>query len=220
MKRLDSSDAASRRAWWYSWFVVQAIACLAFIYLFARFASEVTEHETGVFDAGVRRWVLEHRSAIALAIFGVITRLGAWYSLIGAALVVAALLVRRGAHVRPLVVAAVPFVLSLIVYSLKMFFQIGRPGVASALTFSFPSGHTSGSTAVAIVIGYVINRERVAPRLGWAVAVSVPILVGVSRVVLDMHWASDVLGGWMVGGAYAAAVCSLYELAYRRAVAS
>jgi undecaprenyl-diphosphatase len=70
---------------------------------------------------------------------------------------------------------------------------------------------------VAVVIGYVLARERGARRVGWTIALAIPLAVGVSRLYLDMHWASDVIGGWLIGGLYAVAVCALYELALRRA---
>lgn len=205
--------------WWKSRLVFLAGACVAFIYLFVRFASEVAERETGTFDTVVRDWVFAHRPPFLVAVFRVVTWLGSWVVLVPIAAVVGFVLVRRGARKRPLVIAMAPFALSLIVWALKAWYRIGRPpaGLTAALTFSFPSGHTSGSTAVAIVIGFVLARERVAPRLGWAIALVVPIVVGVSRIYLDVHWASDVVGGWMVGAAYAAAVCALYERAHRRA---
>ena len=79
-----------------------------------------------------------------------------------------------------------------------------------------PTG-TSEATAMALVIGYVLARERRAQRLGWTIALTVPLAVGTSRLFLDMHWASDVLGGWLLGATYAVAVCALYEQALRRA---
>jgi undecaprenyl-diphosphatase len=131
-----------------------------------------------------------------------------------AAAIVAAILLRRGAHKRPLIIAAAPFALSFVVYLLKGWYRVERPpaGLTSALTFSFPSGHTSGSTAVFAFIGFVLAREEVVPRpFGWLIACAIPLAVGLSRLFLDVHWASDVIGGWMIGAAYAAVVCVLYE---------
>lgn len=210
-------------AWWQDSLVPLPALSIAFIYAFARLASEVTARETTTFDRVVRTWTITHSSSWLDLFFGVVTRFGSWYSLVIAAAILIALLVRHGAKQRPLIIAATPFCLSLIVFLLKGWYRIDRPptGLASALTFSFPSGHTSGSTAAVIVFGYVLSHERVVSvRTSVLIAVVAPVLVGMSRIYLDMHWASDVIGGWMIGAAYGAAVCALYERAHRRSLAA
>jgi undecaprenyl-diphosphatase len=205
--------------WWRSRFVFIAVACVGLIYVFVHLASEVVERETGTFDHSVRDWVFAHRPPLLVKIFELVTLLGDPVTLAIGAAIVAVIVARGGARLRPLLVAALPFFLSASSRALRGWYQIPRPqaSLASALSFGFPSGHTFGSTAVSVVIGYVLARERGARRLGWAIALTVPIAVGISRLYLDMHWASDVIGGWLVGGAYAAAVCAIYEEAFRRA---
>jgi undecaprenyl-diphosphatase len=181
-------------------------------------ASEVVQRETGTFDRAVREWVFGHRAPWLVSAFRVVTLLGDPVALIIAAGLVAATLVRAGARVRPLLVAALPFCVSATATALRDWYRI--PGPPTRLTtpieFGFPSGHTLGSTALALVVGYVLSRERGARHLGWAIALVVPLAVGISRLYLDMHWASDVIGGWLIGGAYAGAVCALYQLALHR----
>ena len=77
---------------------------------------------------------------------------------------------------------------------------------------SFPSGHTTGVTAEAFAIGYILAREDLlTPAIATALA-AWPLLVGVTRVYRDRHWTSDVLGGYSAGTAVAAAMAMLYEL--------
>lgn len=67
---------------------------------------------------------------------------------------------------------------------------------------SFPSGHAAFSAAFLVAIAYLtvpkikhwINRE-----LFIVAAVILGVAVGCSRLVLSVHWASDVAAGWALG---------------------
>lgn len=54
-----------------------------------------------------------------------------------------------------------------------------------------------------------------ARRTALALAIGGPLLVGVSRIYLNVHWATDVLGGWSAGLLIAVLSAALYER-YRR----
>lgn len=85
-----------------------------------------------------------------------------------------------------------------------------RPRPASALVTassrlvssgSFPSGHALAAMAAALAILAVLwpmiaARWRAAAAIGAAVVI---VLVGVSRVVLTVHYVSDVVAGWALG---------------------
>ena len=105
---------------------------------------------------------------------------------------------------------------------LKALFGIERPGLdyraVEAVNASFPSGHAMLSAVVFLTLGALgarfAQRKRLkALALGAAVLLS--LLVGLSRVYLGVHWASDVLAGWSVGAAWAMA-CWLAAFAWTR----
>ena len=60
---------------------------------------------------------------------------------------------------------------------------------------SFPSGHTANAFALATVVAMQYRDEPWVPVLAYTIAAS----VGLSRMALDRHWASDVLVGAVVG---------------------
>jgi membrane-associated phospholipid phosphatase len=202
------------RKWWRHRLMVFGVSCLILCVLFLQLASGVSNRQTQSIDGGVRQWMLDHQSPAGVAFFQVVTGLGEFPFLAACAVVVAGMLVRRGVRLRAVMVAGIPFLPRLIVHAIKDSYHVTRPpgALEIAVSTSFPSGHTSAGTAVALVLGYALTREGIVPHYGLAVAAMVAIIVGLSRLYLDMHWASDVIGGWMVGTAFAGAVCALYEL--------
>ncbi len=77
------------------------------------------------------------------------------------------------------------------------------PHLIEVSTQSFPSGHAMNSAVVyltvALVLGHAAARQGVrAYLLGLAIALIA--CIGISRVYLGVHYPSDVLGGWLVGG--------------------
>lgn len=77
----------------------------------------------------------------------------------------------------------------------------------AAQGYSFPSGHSLNS---AIVYGTMpVYRKK---KWLYAIAFLMPLLVGVSRVALGVHYATDVLAGWALG---AGVVCLISFLQRR-----
>lgn len=60
--------------------------------------------------------------------------------------------------------------------------------------YSFPSGHSTHSVAVYGCIG-LCRKEKVFKALG----VVIPLLVGISRMAVGVHYPTDVLVGWLMG---------------------
>jgi membrane-associated phospholipid phosphatase len=62
---------------------------------------------------------------------------------------------------------------------------------------SYPSGHTANATASLLLIARLSTRDN--PRARLIAAAALSFGVGIANIVLGYHWASDVLGGWLLG---------------------
>lgn len=126
-------------------------------------------------------------------------------------LLAAALLYRQRVDLAVYLVAA-RFVALGVQTAVKVLVARPRPTlpdpVAHASGFSFPSGHTTGTAALCAAM-LVIVLPRLRRRAPWAVAAGYALAcvataaVAASRVLLGVHYPSDVLGGALLGVACA-----------------
>ena len=106
----------------------------------------------------------------------------------------------------------------------KALFDRERPPVvlhATTVTLAaFPSGHATDAAAfflaASLTLAITIARHRSTRALLVATGLFLAALVGLSRLVLGVHWLSDVVAGWALGSAVAiAVVVTLWYLSTR-----
>lgn len=89
----------------------------------------------------------------------------------------------------------------------------------TAQSASFPSAHAAGAMAVYGFLAYAIARDLPSPRARFQAAYWTSILIaliGLSRVVLSVHYASDVAAGFLVGGFWLLVGFAIAEFARER----
>jgi len=187
---------------------------------FAKVGADVFTHKSTGLDATVQAWMLSHQDPLVDSVFLCITMIGGITGMRVLAIVGAVYLWFRGHRRVAAGVLVVPVVSVLLFNIVKDIYERPRPaGLAGHVdhSFSFPSGHATTSAAVCCTLAYVLWREGFVGRwFALAFAVLVPLLVGVSRLYLNVHWATDVLGGWSVGLFIAALSAALYNHHRRR----
>ncbi len=93
----------------------------------------------------------------------------------------------------------------LLMVLLKQFFARPRPLVPllqSAYGLSFPSGHAMMSSAFYGLLIWLVFKSAITPWLKWLLIMLLAMLIisiGLSRVYLRVHYASDVLAGYSLG---------------------
>ncbi len=187
----------------------------ALILVFGLFADEVFEGDTAGFDRAVfallrgsdpahpasPRWLVEFARDI--------TALGstAFLGFVAAVTVGYLLLIRQRALALLMAVAVGIGMLGNTL--LKLGFDRPRPDIPHDVvvyTSSFPSGHATLSAITYLTLAALLARVHSDRRMKAyfiVLAILLTIVVGVSRVFLGVHYASDVLAGWCVGSAWA-----------------
>jgi len=218
------SQAAPARTWRQElitfWTLIVLVSAVA-IGVFADVGEDVAEKSTTAFDNNVRSWFVAHQNPVGYKIAYVLTWIGSPVVMVLIALVVGWWFYRRHGRSKAGVVVAAPAMAGLLSGVVKLVYGRARPAGGALLnerTFSFPSGHATTSAAVVVTLCYVLARERV---ISWPTAIVVgalvPLVVGLTRLYLDVHWTTDVIGGWTVGLFVAAMSAALYEYLVRSA---
>ncbi len=172
----------------------------ALLFTFLLIAVDRAPHVVLFFDQSVAHFLSPFQTFPLVSFFLGVTELG---SALGIAFVSGVLLycIRKQRHN----IHEFLWLLSLTVLSVdgvKLFVERARPEsliwLPPLTSYSFPSGHTAGVVALYGFIALLLYRQAKTPRtrvVGILFCVLVIFLVSLSRLILNVHFASDVLGG-------------------------
>ncbi|WP_409304560.1 phosphatase PAP2 family protein [Peribacillus sp. SCS-155] len=88
---------------------------------------------------------------------------------------------------------------------LKEFVARERPNINPAVDaegFSFPSGHAMVGIIFYVLLAFFISKyvkSITVKRSIWSLAIFLVLLIGISRIVVQAHYPSDVVGGYAIG---------------------
>lgn len=161
-------------------------------------------------DRAVLGEVIEERSPGLTSLATAVTTIGNTASMGLLAALVGLWLIRRRRPVDALFVVGTMAGASVLFTGIKRLLDRPRPPLVDRLVSvsneSLPSGHATMSV---VVLGSLVvlawRGRRVGARVAMVAAVVLWVgAVGLTRVYLGVHWFSDVLAGWLVGGAWLA----------------
>lgn len=172
------------------------------------------------FDAAATQWFQHHRTATLENFFLVLSYVGFPGIMIMDVIVGAVLAVRRQWRSFALWTIAVGGA-SLVALAIKLIVHRPRPPFAAdfinAPTQSFPSGHAvSAMAGLSMLVYMMYHRGDRAAQWGLQIGAGLLIVaIGFSRIYLGVHYPSDVLAGFLVGGAWVLA-CEAVDTYLRR----
>ncbi len=211
--------------------LASGVVALALVWIFIALAGEVSEGDTRHFDERILNALRQDGNPSLLK--------GPWWLVVGAqditalgsatvlgltVLAITGYLVLQGLYRTGLFIFVATVGGWLLNSVLKQIFARARPDIVPHLrevsTLSFPSGHALTSAAVYLTLGALLMRiatGRLTKYYCIGVAMFVTFLVGCSRVLLGVHYPTDVLGGWLIGLSWALMCWTVERSLERRA---
>lgn len=185
-------------------FLVILLIGIAAVYAVMAVLGLLVTHQGHIIDKPLNGWIRHHRVRWWTHEMSKATKVGDTWTTRGAAVTAAVCLAaswRRMRWLPPVALAA----LVLIQHPLTRLIhladpRVGPPGFPAG---TFPSGGSERSVVFYGLIAYLIWREFSGRRRAaiWSAAIVAALAFheGYSRVYLGMHWATDVLSGWVYG---------------------
>jgi membrane-associated phospholipid phosphatase len=166
-------------------------------------------------DRPAAEWLGTHRDPWLTTVLLIVTAVGGPAGLAVMTVLISSLVAVWRRSWLPVVVAVVGAIgILVVVLTAKVLVVRERPPIPFAVItekgFSFPSGHAAGTAVVVPLAAWLLTRYLIKSWIPqvvvWTVAIGLTGAVGLSRIYLGVHYVSDVLGGWLLGAAWAGGV--------------
>lgn len=195
------------------------IILLICVIIFLAIIEDVFEKETMEIDLFIYKLVVQNmRNDVLTSVFKVITNFGGAYFLVAVASFLTVYIKDKK------IAFSIPInliIITILNILLKNIVERPRPEGYRLITetgYSFPSGHSMVSSAFYGLIIYFIWKNVKNENLKYISCVLLGLLIafiGISRIYLGVHYASDVLGGFTISIAYLIIFTSTFKTIYK-----
>jgi undecaprenyl-diphosphatase len=193
---IEAHQALTSVAW------TRPAAMAAFLLVLAAVWLGALLNHAGAVDRKLFSQIYGRGGGTAIHLAQIVTRLGSPEVLYVMLAIAAAFGLLRPHQTRGVVLLMLIVLTCRLVVTLqKAWFALPRPHPSlhhvTVHTYAFPSGHAANSMATYLALALILAGSRRPPAV--AAALIVTFAVGISRIVLGVHWPSDVIGGWTFG---------------------
>jgi membrane-associated phospholipid phosphatase len=183
------------------------VACLfiVFLFLFALITNEVVYENEASFDEKTILFFSMHSSPAVIQLMRGFTFLGSFYFLAPAYLMLTGYLLFNKKSAYGISVLAIAISSTLVMFGLKLLFRRHRPTlplIHDIAGYSFPSGHALSAFIFCSILCYQVWLTPLRTIWKWifiTLLMCVAIAIGISRIVLNVHYATDVLASFCLG---------------------
>jgi len=184
--------------------ITRVIIMLALAVLFCVLTALVKTNTLSGFESSVYAALSQLSSPGLTTIMTSITDLGSSFSVVAVVLMLLLIPATRKTYGVPAAISSIVGAGAIVV--LKDLIERVRPPqdlwLVTESGYSFPSGHALSCTVLFVIILLIVfrkHKELNARLLILVAAIVIPLLVGTSRIYLGVHYAGDVLGGFIIG---------------------
>jgi membrane-associated phospholipid phosphatase len=175
------------------------------LFVFSLLAHEIVLENEDWFDTNAFNFLKSHSSPAMISIFKFITFFGSTRFVLPAYIILVFILLYKHRKTDAIHVALLGTTSTLLMYGLKRLFARERPELPlfkELTNYSFPSGHALSSFVFSCAIIWLVWKSHL--RKAWKIVVATflvffSLCIGISRIVLRYHYASDVLAGFCLG---------------------
>jgi undecaprenyl-diphosphatase len=187
------------------------------LFAFSYIAHEVVLAREDLFDPAVFGFFGRHVSKPVVGVLHFLTFFGShWFLFPAYVLLVAGYLI-RGHRQDAIDIGVIGLTSTVLLFTMKHFFHRTRPDLPlfkAVAGYSFPSGHALSSFIFCAVLIHLIRWSGWPLWVRWAVCIFLllfSLAIGISRIVLRVHYPSDVLAGFCLGFAWVTLLLSVQE---------
>lgn len=190
------------------------LALLVAVFIFIEIVEDIFEQDIEKFDTIVYTIISSIINPIFTSFFKTITHCGDWIVIVPLCILLMILVKNKN---KKIVISANLVAIFLLNQFLKMVFNRPRPyghALIEASGYSFPSGHSMVSMAFYGLLIYLAYQNIQNKKLRNVICIGLSILIlliGISRIYLGVHYASDVIGGFCVSIAYLILLVSILK---------
>lgn len=195
------------------WFIIVPVV------LFGLLAVFIQAGITVGFEGWAYSETVEDMSPVLTSIMKIITHLGDPISVIVFCL--ALFIIPKARRHLALPVSVAVILSAGLNVALKNIFTRERPNILRLIAetgYSFPSGHAmiNGTLyTMLILMALKLTDSTVKKAVSCGICAAIAFLIGYSRIYLGVHYAGDVIGGWLIGFAVSMSVYIIFHINFK-----